>query len=72
MGFYLPFFDPWVRLHGFNTTIWQYTCQNNELSFLSKHFEVEWIMLSKEMVPALATISVFIACLESIRAINML
>lgn len=48
-----------------------YTCQNNELSFVSKHFEVEWIMLSKEMVPALATISVFIACLESIRAINI-
>ena len=48
-----------------------YNCQNNELSFVSKHFEAEWIMLSKEMVPALAPISVFIACLESILAINI-
>ena len=48
-----------------------YTCQNNELSFVSKHFEAEWIMLAKEMVPALAPISVVIVRLESIRAINI-
>ena len=48
-----------------------YTCIKKELSFVLKHFEAEWIMLAKEMVPALAPISVCIACLESIGAINI-